>query len=83
MKHLMLVALFSILLISRADADDLSSFAYTSGQEVAATKKKLNSNDGIFNDINYSGTLIRPVREEERAPASVDVVDVESSPDSN
>lgn len=83
MKQLMLVALFSILILSRADADDIASYAYTSGQEVAATKKKLNSNDGIFIDVNYRGTLVRPVKPEERAPASVEIAEEESSPDSN
>ena len=71
----MLVALFSILIISRADANDIASYAYTSGQEVAATKKKLNSNDGIFKDVNYRGTLVRPVKPKERAPASAEVAE--------
>lgn len=83
MKHLMFLALFSILMISRAGADEIASYALSAGQEVAATKKKLNSNDGIFNDVNYRGTLVRPARPEDRAPASVEVIEEEFSPDSN
>ena len=61
------------LIICRADADDITDYVTTSTQEVVNTKKKLSSKDGIFNDVNYKGTLIRQARPDERMPASAEL----------
>lgn len=73
MKQLMLVLVFSMTMISRADADDIAAYALSSRQEVAATKQKLKNKDGIFNDFNYRGTILREAKPEDRAPASAEV----------
>lgn len=65
--------LFLTLVICRAGADDISDYVATSMKEVVTTKKKLSSKDGIFNDVNYKGTLIREARPEDRIPASADL----------
>ena len=66
----MVLTIFSILVFSRADADDIANYEMASRQEVAATKQKLKSKDGIFNELNYSGTIVRSVKPEDRVPAS-------------
>lgn len=79
MKSLVLVLMFSITMISRADANDISAYALSSRQEVAATKQKLRNKDGIFNDFNYSGTILREAKPEDRAPASAEIDTDDSS----
>jgi hypothetical protein len=64
--------IFSFVLC-RADASDIGEFLTNSKQEVAYTKKKLSSKDGLFGDFNYKGTLIREARPDERNPASAEI----------
>ena len=73
MKIKLAVFLVLIFGICRAGADDISDYVNKSKKEAIETKKKLSSKDGIFNDNNYSGTLIREARPEDRAPASADL----------
>ena len=75
MKQFMLVLMFSLIVCGRADADDISSYTLSSHQEVAATKQRLKAKDGIFNEFNYRGTILREAKPEDRAPASVEVED--------
>lgn len=74
----MILSIFSLFVGSRADADDIAAYAATSREEVAATKQKLKSKDGIFNDFNYKGTIVRPAKPEDRTPASADVSEDDS-----
>ena len=70
--NFLILAIFSLFVVSRADADDIATYAAASREEVAATKQKLKSKDGIFNDFNYKGTIVRPAKPEDRTPASAD-----------
>ncbi len=71
-RYLVIFAILTLSFISRAHADDIAAYASSSRLEVAATKKKLKKKDGIFNEFNYRGTIVRPARPEDRVPASTD-----------